>query len=324
MTGRLFPKRLRKALDQGRRISSEDFARVRAVAGLVRPPRSFLFKTPDDFEMVGWRDLTIASDDGTPLEAWYIPAKGGDSDKLVVFNHPLSMCRAGLPGHYGMPWAPLESAEVDFVAQYRILTDAGYNVLTYDLRNHGNSGAANDGLCGGGQWEWRDCVGVKRFVDADPALSKMKVALYCQGLGGCAQYHAFHRRPDLFADVRCMVSPLVEPMGLILGGFAERLGVDEYGELVDLELMKAGAFVAAEMTPRLWAPSVTLPVYMLQIRHDARPRDAAAARTTFDALCSERKRLFWLEQTTHRFRDGFNEFGRRPEPILDFLAEHMS
>ncbi len=33
------------------------------------------------------------------------------------------------------------------------LTDAGYNVLTYDIRNHGNRGAANGGLSGIGQWE---------------------------------------------------------------------------------------------------------------------------------------------------------------------------
>jgi alpha-beta hydrolase superfamily lysophospholipase len=44
------------------------------------------------------------------------------------------------------------------VIQYKHLTDAGYSVLTYDIRNHGNSSAANNGICGIGRWEWRDCV----------------------------------------------------------------------------------------------------------------------------------------------------------------------
>jgi hypothetical protein len=42
------------------------------------------------------------------------------------------------------------------------LSDAGYNVLAYDIRNHGTS-SANGGIC---QWEWRDCVGVKKYVDS--------------------------------------------------------------------------------------------------------------------------------------------------------------
>jgi hypothetical protein len=39
------------------------------------------------------------------MEGWYIPTKGGESDKLVIFNHALPMCRAGFPGHLGEPWS---------------------------------------------------------------------------------------------------------------------------------------------------------------------------------------------------------------------------
>ena len=109
--------------------------------------------------MTGWRDIYFPSDDSIPLEGWYIPAKGGESDELVIFNHALPMCRAGFPGHLGAPWNNFDAVEIDFVIQMKHLTDAGYNVLAYDIRNHGNSGAANGGLSGIGLWEWRDCVG---------------------------------------------------------------------------------------------------------------------------------------------------------------------
>ncbi|TWT32244.1 hypothetical protein KOR34_40060 [Posidoniimonas corsicana] len=65
-----------KALQQLETISPEDHAKVKGLANIVRPLRSVLHKTPDDYGMTGWHDLYIASDDGTPLEAWYIPAKG--------------------------------------------------------------------------------------------------------------------------------------------------------------------------------------------------------------------------------------------------------
>ena len=95
---RMSNERMEKALKQLETISEEDFAKVQGLANIVRPLRSVLHKTPDDYDMTGWSDLYIPSDDGTPLEAWYIPAKGGESDKLVIFNHALPMCRAGFSG----------------------------------------------------------------------------------------------------------------------------------------------------------------------------------------------------------------------------------
>lgn len=149
---RMTPERLAKALEQEKTISAEDYEKVKGLAlSMAKPIRSFIFKTPDEYGMT-FENHTILSDDGVPLEAWYIPAKE-KSDKLVIFNHALPMCRAGFPGHFGMPWAGFDAVEIDFVIQYKHLTDAGYNVLTYDFRNHGNSGSANNGVAGVGNYE---------------------------------------------------------------------------------------------------------------------------------------------------------------------------
>lgn len=320
---RLPQQRMDKALQQLETISPEDHAKVKGLANIVRPLRSVLHKTPDDYGMTGWHDLYIASDDGTPLEAWYIPAKGGESDKLIVFNHALPMCRAGFPGHLGEPWSGFDAVEIDFVVQYKHLTDAGYNVLTYDIRNHGNSGAANGGLSGIGCWEWRDCVGVKKYVDSHPQLSKMRVGLYSQCMGGNSQYHAIHRHPELFENVACMCSPMVVSMSAIYDAFSELQGIRQYQELIDLELLKMGGFVAAEMTPHHWAASVKMPVLMVQVLEDAWTRNPEDAQRTFDLLGSEEKELFWIENTPHRFKDGYNHFGRHPEKVLSFFEKYM-
>ncbi len=320
---RMSKERMETAFKQLETISPEDYAKVQGLAAIVRPLRSVIHKTPDDYGMTGWHDLVIPSDDGVPLEAWYIPAKGGESNKLVIFNHALPMCRAGFPGHLGAPWSAYDAVEIDFVIQYKHLTDAGYNVLTYDIRNHGNSGSANGGLSGIGQWEWRDCVGVKKFVDNHPRLSKMKVALYSQCMGGNSQYHAIHRHPELFENVACMVSPMVVSMAAIYDAFSELQGVSQYQELIDLELLKMGGFVADEMTPHLWAASVRMPVLMVQVLEDAWTRNPVDGQKTFDLLGSTDKELFWIEDTPHRFKDGYNHFGRHPENVLRFLAQYM-
>lgn len=321
--GRISEERMAKALAQLQTISDEDYAKVKNLAAIVKPLRSVLHKTPDDYGMTGWRDIYFPSDDGIPLEGWYIPAKGGQSDKLIIFNHALPMCRAGFPGHLGEPWSNFDGVEIDFVIQMKHLTDAGYNVLAYDIRNHGKSSAANGGLSGIGRWEWRDCVGVKKYVDSHPELGKMKVGLYSQCMGGNSQYEAIYRRPELFENVLCMCSPMVVSMAAIYDAFSELQGIHQYQELIDLELIKMGAFTAAEMTPHHFASGVKMPVLMVQVLEDAWTRNPEDAQKTFDLLGSEDKTLFWIEGTTRRFKDGYNHFGRHPETVLEFFAKYM-
>lgn len=316
-------ERMQKALEQQKTISEEDYAKVKGLAAIVKPIRSVIHKTPEDHNMDNWSDIYFPSDDGTPLEGWYIPAKGGESNHLILFNHPLPMCRAGFQGHFGEPWSLFDAVEIDFVLQMKHFTDAGYNVLAYDIRNHGNSGAANGGLSGIGQWEWRDCVGVKRYVDSHPSLSKMKIGLYSQCMGGNAQYHAIYRRPELFENIACLCSPMVVSMEAIFDAFSELQGIQQYQELIDFELLKMGAFTAKEMTPHLWAEAVKMPVLMVQVLDDEWTRNPQDAQKTFDLLGSQEKELFWIEGTKKRFRDGYNYFGRHPEKVLGFFDQYM-
>lgn len=32
---------------------------------------------------------------------------------------------------------------------------------------------------------------------------------------------------------------------------------------------------------------------------------------------------FWIENTTRRFKDGYNYFGRHPEKVITFFNKHM-
>ncbi len=115
-----------------------------------------------------YEDITFPARDGVPLEGWFIPAPG--SGKLIIANHPMGFSRSGIPADvqpWHADWAPSGNGfEVDLVPDYKILHDAGYNVLAYDLRNHGLSSAANGGVTTHGNTESRDVVGSLEYAHA--------------------------------------------------------------------------------------------------------------------------------------------------------------
>ena len=304
-------------------IPDDKLATIKFLANFAVKPmfRTPVHKTPSDHGIEDWTTIYFSSADGTALEGWYVPAAGGESDKLIIMNHPMPMSRSGFTGHWGEPWSNVDDIEIDFVAHIAHLARAGYNVLAYDLRNHGTSGAANGGICGIGRYEWRDCVGVKTYVDAHPDLSKMTVGLYSQCTGGNAQYEAISRRPELFENVCCMLSPLVVSMDALMGKFAHLQGVSDYMDALDFEQKKLGGFENAAMSPHHFAADVKMPTFIVQVRNDAwtTPEDG---QTTFDLLGSSEKELFWIEGTSRRF-DGYNYFGQNPERMIAWFDRFM-
>ncbi len=304
-------------------IPEEKLAIVKFLAEFaVRPMfRTPVHISPEERGIESWEDIYFQSADGVPLEGWLLKSEG--SQKLIIANHPMPMSRSGFTGHWGEPWSNVDDIEIDFVKAYAHLVKAGYNVLAYDLRNHGNSGSANGGICGIGRYEWRDCVGVKRYVDQHSELSKMTIGLLSRCTGANAQFEAIHRHPELFENIRCLMSPLAVSMTALMTAFAKLQGVEDYLEILDHEQIKLGGFKNSDMNPQLFAPSVKLPVFMSQVKDDLWTDNPADGQKTFDMLGSTEKELFWIEGTTRRF-DGYNYFGNHPEKMLEFFDKYMA
>lgn len=62
---------------------------------------------------------------------------------------------------------------------------------------------------------------------------------------------------------------------------------------------------------------------MIQVLEDSWTRNPEDAQRTFDLLASKEKELFWIANTTRRFRNGYNYFGRHPEKVIAFFDKHM-
>ncbi|ODS87577.1 MAG: hypothetical protein ABS46_00175 [Cytophagaceae bacterium SCN 52-12] len=154
--------------------------------------RTPVLRRPDEVGLQ-YEEVFFPSLDGVPLEGWFIPAH---SDKLLIINHPMPCNRYGYPGHLP-PWNIMFGGfEVNFLPELKHLHDAGYNILTYDLRNHGQSGQGNGGIAGLGQYECRDIVGSVRYAKSREDLKSMKVGLYSRCMGSIATVMALAKFPD--------------------------------------------------------------------------------------------------------------------------------
>ena len=290
--------------------------------GFSSPPRSPVLHWPSEHDLE-YEDITFPAHDGVPIEAWFIPAPG--SRKLIIANHPLGFTRSGIPTHlepWHAAWAPSGNGfEVDLVPDYKILHDAGYNVLAYDLRNHGLSSAANGGVCTSGVTESRDVVGSLEYARTRTDTREMAIGLFSRCMGGSSTFFAMMRWPVAFDGVRCLVSPqpvstqVIVERRLAVMGLGDRL--DDFNTLVRLR-----ASVGLEQrVPQMWAKSVHVPTFLYQVRDDILT-DPSDVQAMFDNIPVAEKKLQWIEGSTARW-DGYMEFQRRPRPMLDWFAQHM-
>src|SRR5580692_10077758 len=286
--------------------------------------RAPILHSPDEHGL-DYEDVTFPALDGVPLEGWFIPAAG--SNKLIVANHPMGFSRAGIPAHlepWRSIWAPSgNDLEVNLVPDYKILHDAGYNVLAYDLRNFGLSSAANGGIGSSGIFEARDVAGSLAYARSRLDTRGMTTGLFSRCLGCSSTFAAMTQFPDVFDGIRSLVEPQPVTMTTIRARRLAGLGVPA-GRIDDLEqrsiLQTSIGF--ARRAPQEWARNVRVPAFLYQV-HDDVLTDSSDVQAMFDNIPLADKKLQWIYGTTRRW-DGYLEFQRHPEPMLDWFATHMS
>ena len=95
------------------------------------------------------------------------------------------------------------------------------------------------------------------------------------------------------------------------------------GRIDDLEqLVIAGtSFGFARRAPRERARNVRIPTFLYQVRDDVLT-EPADVQAMFDNMPIADKKLAWVHGSTRRW-DGYLEFQRHPEPMLEWFAKHM-
>lgn len=290
-------------------------------AGLFKTGlRTPVMRKPSDYGM-DFEECWFPSMDGVPLEAWFIPA---DSDKLLIINHPMTCNRYGFPGHLPEYKQYFGGFEVNFLPELKHLHDAGYNILTYDLRNCGRSGVGNGGISGLGLLECRDVVGSVRYAKNHEKLGKMRTSLFSRCMGGNSTIIAMAKWPEEFKHIIALAILNVVSGPTFIERGAENLHLDptEAAKRLDGRCRETTGFSLFDFRPQEYGYGVTLPTFMAQLRRDFLIEGEKDGNEIFNSLATPTKELHWIEQSNQRFY-AYNHFGQHPELLLKWFSQYM-
>ncbi len=282
---------------------------------LVRPVRQPLWATPEDAGLP-YEDVDFPASDGIRLSGWFIKA-GPASRGTVVLVH-------------GWPWNRLgEGADhllgnvsgfkqVDLLRLAHSLQGAGYHVLSFDLRNHGQSAAG--GPVTFGLAEANDVLGALDYLAGREDVDPHRIAAIGFSMGANTLLYALSRG----APLRAVVA--VQPVSVRL--FAGRFASDVLGPfgrpvlaLVDLMYAQASGMRLNAIEPLLAAAgSGKTPVLYVQGDGD---RWGSASNVGHMAAMTARAEGPALVPSDERF-GGYQYVVNHPEIALDFLGRHFA
>ncbi|MFP2926823.1 alpha/beta hydrolase [Pyxidicoccus sp. 3LG] len=136
------------------------FKGYRIGQGLLHPPRVRAERPTASGELAGMEDVSFRGADGLTLRGWYVPSR---NRAAVVLVHGFAGNRAQL------------------LYEARALARAGFGVLLFDLRAHGDS----DGdRVTWGDGERRDVTAALDFVSTRPDVDPARLGLFGFSMGG--------------------------------------------------------------------------------------------------------------------------------------------
>lgn len=306
---------VKEALTEMEETNSEEFIETLAEL-MAHSTRTPVLRWPHEYDME-YEEIFFPAMDGVTIEGWFIPAK---SDKLLIFNHPMPCNRYGYPGHLD-PWKNFGGFEVSFLPEYKLLHDAGYNIIAYDMRNHGRSGTGSGGINGHGVLEYRDVIGSLRYAKSRPDTRKMKTVLYSRCLGANSTIVGMKKHPEEFRHIKAMIALQPVSPKVFVEKAVENQKIDNGLVLFDTAFHKKTGFHLSDVWPMEYAKSVTVPTLVAQVKNDFLTKPSNV-QEIYDTIAAKDKKLFWIEGTDQRF-EGYNYFGKNPKLILDWLADHM-
>lgn len=188
---------------------------------MIRPTRQTLWATPADAGM-DYEDVEFPARDGLRLSGWFIPSGGAGREpkSTIILVHGWAWNRLGEAGDTLL--ANISGAmPVDLLRVAHALQRAGYHVLSFDQRNHGQS--AEGGPVTFGLQESNDLLGALDYLSQREEVDQEGIGVLGFSMGGNTVLYTLPTTDRIRAAV------VVQPVSAAL--FAERYASDLLGPL---------------------------------------------------------------------------------------------
>lgn len=283
---------------------------------MIKPGKSPVFETPEMYGL-DYEDVTFKAKDGVTLSGWLV--KGG-TDKVIIQSHFGVQCsRCGFTQEgKGMMKNSLWTSDIHFLKQVKYLIDAGYSVLMYDLRNHGDSEKGTCEWITWGQDERLDVWGAVNFIAQHEDYNNASIGLLSICMGAASTTFAYGLEEDMqgFKQVKSMIA--IQP--LTYDYFVEAMGLPSF-------LINSGNKYnekrGVNLTGDSFLPSAKkLPMPVLVIQNENDPMTNMDMVNQYYNDIQTEKELLMLNLDKKRGA-AYDWLGNNPEQILGWFNKYM-
>ena len=278
-------------------------------------------KNPGDYGLK-FENIEFKSADGVNIKGWLIP---GELNKVVMMTHVAGLTKYGSTTGY-KNLTKMYNREIEFLKTAEHLHKAGYWVLMFDFRNHGESGPdPNKGMASIGLREYQDVVAALKYIGGRDKIKNASIGFSSFCMGANSTIIAMSKNPEAFKKVKCLF--LVQPISMevflrtYLGTFITPAGAKLFMPMVRKFVVLMGAFPLEKMSPRDYAKDIKIPAMYVQARNDPWT-ELSDIRSFYDNTPGNPKEFVWIENTKHRY-ETYSYFQDKPEIMLEWLKRWM-
>eukprot|EP00435_Cladocopium_sp_Y103_P077325 s1_g1064.t1 len=251
-------------------------------------------KTPEDYGM-RYRDVEFETRDGLTLRGWLVEET---AEKLVIMTHfGYRANRFGYQLRHQPEGSVPYDQEIEFAKVAKRLVDAGYGVLMYDLRNHGESDKTDLGVGTGGHGERFDVIAAVEYLASEAATRGKDIGLLSYCYGANTSFFAMEEDQEVFRNngVKAMVA--LQPLSN--GDYLKSLGVpDDLYQAAERSYQERSGGYPLRANIEDAAKFTAVPTRLVQARQDPNTNMTFVGEL-YENMPVE-KEMYWLEEPTHR------------------------